>query len=109
MVGCESEAKAILAKVIADGDLAAEGVTPSLKAEAIKIVGECLHEDRDLKTGEANRISYSFFIAKIRQADKNSRDAIRILLEELAATFGIGPITIKVTGLGDCMITSITA
>ena len=52
VVAGQAVLKAILAKIIASRDFAAEGVAPAFQAELVEVVRAGLHEDRNLKFRE---------------------------------------------------------
>ncbi len=72
---------AVLAQVVADGNLAAEGVAPAVEAELIEIVGARLHQNRNMRLGQPDGVGDSLFIAKIRQADQDAFDAIAVFAQ----------------------------
>ena len=86
----QREGDAGLLEVVADGDLAAEGVAAAGDAEGVKVVGVGLNEDRDVQTGEFDRVGDAFFVAEVGEDDQNAVDLVAVAAKRSAHFAGIG-------------------
>jgi hypothetical protein len=78
-----------LAEIVADGNLAAEGVAATDDVEAVEVVGVALHEDGDVEAGELQRVGHALLVAEVRQAHEDAGKAVAVLPEEVGALAGV--------------------
>ena len=80
----------ILAQVVANRNLAAEGIAAALDVESRQVIGIGLHQNRDIQPGKFDGISHAFFVAEIGQNDQHAFDAVTVGFEQVGAGFGMG-------------------
>ena len=87
----QAERDAVLAQVVADGDLAAERVAPPRHVQLIEIVRIRLHEHRHVEPGELEGVGHALLVAEVRQTDEHAFDAIAVPAEQIGARLGVLP------------------
>ena len=87
----QREGVAILAQVVADRDLAAEGIAPPLDVELVEVVRIGLDQNGYLQARKLDRIRHALFIAKVGQHHQNAVYLVGVGLEQGRALFGILP------------------
>ena len=85
----QREGEAVLAQVVADRDLAAEGVAAALDVERSQVIRVGLHQDRHIQPGELDRVGHALLVAEVGQADQDAVDLVAVLLEQLGAELGV--------------------
>lgn len=87
----ETERNLVLTQVIAHRYLAAARVPPALHGEMVQIVRICLHQHRNLQTGEPERIGNGPLVAEVRKRNQNAVDLCAVGAEQIGAGAGVGP------------------
>src|SRR5205085_4292753 len=91
VVPSKRELHSILAEVIADGNLAAVGISPARKPKLIEVIRTGLNEKRYVELRQADRIRNSLFITKVGQAYEDAFNFLAVGTKELSAFHSVGP------------------
>lgn len=83
MQGGQAEWDAILTNVV-DRELAAQAIPAVLAGHVGRVVAEGVCQHSDIQAGEADRIGYGSFVAKVRQSDQQTIQNSSPALEQLA-------------------------
>jgi len=86
----ECERYSGLPEIVADADLAAEGVATGGYCHFGRRVGLGVEEDGDIEAGELYGVCDAFFIAEVWQGDDYAVDFVAVLREEFGALFRVG-------------------
>ena len=84
------EGNAVLVEVVADGQLAAEGVAAVERVELVQLVVAGLHEDGHAQLGELQGVDHAELIAEVGQGHDDAVDLVAVLVEEVGALAGVG-------------------
>ena len=74
---------AILIEVVADRDLAAEGIATAVEIDLVVVVVASLHKHGHIEFGTEEGVDDANFIAEVGEADQNAVDLIAVGAEEL--------------------------
>ncbi len=89
MLGGEGKGNAVLAQVVAQGDLAAEAVAAGRQPHLVEIVFLGLYQHRHVQAGETQGFRHRFFITKVRQQHHHTVNTIAMGTKQLGADFRI--------------------
>src|ERR1700679_1801590 len=91
MVSRQRKLHAVLPKVVADRDFSAKSVSSALEPKLVKVIRTSLHKDWAGQLTQPQRISNTLLIAKVRQADQYTVNALLPLTQHLSAQHSVLP------------------
>ena len=101
MQGGIREGDAILIEVVADGNLAAEGIAAAVEVHLVVLIVAGLYQHRYVQFGTTDGIDDAHLVAEIRQRNDDSIDFIAVLTEEFS-TFDAVFYGLDATGTSRC-------
>ena len=85
----ERKANAGLHEIVADRNLAAEGIPAAGHAELAEVVGRALHEHRHVESRELERVGHPLLVAEVGEHHQHAVDRVPMAAKKVGADAGL--------------------